>query len=184
MVSCATFVRAVDTRGGRAANPAKFLHKSRLDVSSISVRSILNLAGYVCEHSGSLVREKRYHLTTSQRLPELRCPARPADHSGRAAARSARPPATRQPNEDNKSTCRTTSPDTGIGIRLITTLSRHRIYHRSDPRHSAQPQDPARDPVAHGHALAPRLAARPFGLRARAAAGTAFILSRTTVLLR
>ena len=57
----------------------------------------------------------------------------PADHSGRAAAR---PPSTaRQPNEDNMPAPRHRIPLTGIGIRLITTVSmtvsRHRIYHRS-----------------------------------------------------
>jgi len=182
-------VRAVDTRGGRAANQAKSLHKSRLVVSSISVRSILNLAGYVCEHSGSLVvvREKRYHLNLLRRSDTSYVVRLPADHSGRAAAR---PPSTaRQPNEDNMPAPRHRIPLTGIAY-SINHYSEHDSEPPSnlpsirDPRHSAQPQDPARDPVARGHELAPRIAARPFGLRARAAAGTAFILSRTTVLLR
>jgi hypothetical protein len=163
-------VRAVDTRGGRAANPAKSLHKSRHDVPSISVRSILNLAGCVCEHSGSLVREKRY-LSAYQ----LRCPVpRGPQHSAAAATHE-------DPDKIKNVKCRAgaghgPAPATGLtpdtycnSVRLITTVSRHRIYHRSDPRHSVQPQDPARDSVAHWHALASRLAARPFGLRARAA---------------
>lgn len=181
-------MRAVDTRGGRAANQAKSLHKSRLVVSSISVRSILNLAGYVCEHSGSLVvvREKRYHLNLLRRSYQLRCPAPrgPQWQSGGASALD-RPPAERGQH------ARTTSPDTAYRYWYsINHYSEHDSEPPSnlpsirDPRHSAQPQDPARDPVARGHELAPRIAARPFGLRARAAAGTAFILSRTTVLLR
>jgi len=126
-------VRAVDTRGGRAANPAKSLHKSRHDIPSISVRSVLNLAVCVCEHSGSLVREKRYLSAYQLRCPVPRGPQqrRRPDPRGPGAIKNAVRAGGRRPRRTGL------TPDTYYNsVRLITTVSRHRIYHRSDPRHS------------------------------------------------
>lgn len=164
-------MRAVDTRGGRAANPAKSLHKSRHDVPSISVRSILNLAGCVCEHSGSLVREKRYLSAYQLRCPVPRGPQQRRRPDPRGPGRNQKcMQKCRAPGAGARATGLT--PDTYYNsVRLITTVSRHRIYHRSDPRHSQL-----------SHRIPPGIPWR-MGTRLRLASPRAhcgLILSRTT----